>query len=70
MIPRDYKEWRHCIVVKCGIELTEAFVKARLATLRDPSAEETKKFGQRYGEPYLGQVVKWFERASKDLGSV
>ena len=66
MIPSNYEEWRYCIEEKCGIPLTQSFVKARLSTLKNDSSEETAKFRKRYGDPYWKKVLEWFEKALQD----
>lgn len=63
MIPNDYAAWRRCITEGCGIVLSPSYIEARLAVLRDPRAQETRKFRARYGEAHLRRVVGWFERA-------
>ncbi|MEM7272246.1 MAG: hypothetical protein AAF547_04115 [Actinomycetota bacterium] len=66
--PRTYDQWRHCITVDCGIELTADFVDTRLRALRDPADPQTAQFIEIYGEPYLGQVIDWFEQAQSETG--
>lgn len=67
--PRTYEEWRHCITVDCGIELTEAFIDARLRALRDPGDPSTAQFVELYGEDYRDQVVAWFGLARSRSGA-
>jgi len=67
MIPESYERWRRCITVDCGLALTPAFIDARLAELRDPSAHRTRRFVEHYGEAHRAQVVAWFERARREL---
>jgi hypothetical protein len=66
-IPQNFDEWRHCITVECGIPLTPEYVQERLATWRDGSCEETRRFRKRYGDAYLQQVIGWFEQAEREL---
>jgi hypothetical protein len=67
MIPQSYDRWRRCITIDCGLALTPAFIDARLAELRDPSAHRTRRFVEHYGEAHRAQVVAWFERARREL---
>ena len=64
--PRTYEEWHHCITVDCDIPLTQAFITERLNVWRNAEAQETKRFVDLYGEPYLSEVIGWFERAAKE----
>lgn len=66
-IPQTYGAWRHCIEVECGIPLTRDYIVSRLNVLREPSAEETQRFVQRYGRPHWQRVVAWFETAAEQL---
>lgn len=61
--PQTYDEWRRCIVIDCGIDLTDAFIDQRLRALRDPSDAHTAQFAETYGDEYLSQVIEWFEMA-------
>ncbi|MEM9131949.1 MAG: hypothetical protein AAF962_03635 [Actinomycetota bacterium] len=61
--PQTFDEWRRCITVDCGIDLTGAFIDERLRALRDPDDSQTAQFAELYGEGYLEQVIEWFERA-------
>jgi len=65
--PRSYGEWHTCITVDCGIALTPAYVKTRLAKLRDEDAAETRRFAKLYGEAHLRSVIGWFERAAREV---
>ncbi len=65
--PQNYDEWRHCIIVECGIPLTAEFVSQRLAVWRDEAAEETRRFRRRYGDDYWRTVIGWFEQAEKEV---
>ena len=67
--PRTYDQWRHCITVDCGIDLTASFIEARLKALGDPADAGTARFVELYGESYLDDVVQWFERARSDAGA-
>ncbi|MEM7764648.1 MAG: hypothetical protein AAF290_11240 [Pseudomonadota bacterium] len=65
-IPVNYEQWRHCISVECGLELSPAFIEQRLKVWKDEQAQETRRFRQLYGVQYLAAVVSWFERAQKE----
>ncbi len=69
MIPATYERWRRCITVDCGLELTPAFIDARLAELRDPNAHHTRRFVEDYGETHRARVVEWFERARREASA-
>ena len=69
MFPTDYKEWRYCIEVKCGIKLTRTFTKLRVESLMNASDKETKNFRKLYGDEYLNQVLAWFQRAHKEANN-
>lgn len=62
-LPKTYAEWRHCITVDCGIELTTQFIEARLRALGDPADSHTARFVELYGEGHRDQVIEWFELA-------
>ena len=64
-----YEEWRECIEVHCGIPLTTAFVRERLAELKDRGHPKTKEFRRLYGEKHLERTIGWFEQAAKDTGA-
>jgi hypothetical protein len=66
-IPQSYGAWRHCIEVECGIPLTGDYIAGRLSVLREPSAEETQRFVQRYGRLHWQRVVAWFETAAEQM---
>jgi len=46
--------------------LTSEFLRARIAILGNPGQEETRRFAQLYGKPYLEQVLAWFQRAANE----
>jgi len=66
-VPQTYEQWRHCITVECGLALTPAFIKERLAVWRHDTAEETVRFRQRYGDAHWQAVVAWFEQAEQSV---
>lgn len=65
MIPETYQQWRDCITIRCGIPLTDDFIRSRLKELRDSSNPKTAEFAKMYGREYLNQVIEWFEQAGK-----
>jgi hypothetical protein len=64
---RTYDDWKHCITVLCGIDLTSGFVAHRLVELRNPSAYGTQRFVASWGEQHLKDVIGWFEQAEREL---
>jgi len=68
MIPETYAAWRRCITVDCGVALTRDYLKERVRTLGDATAPETRKFRARYGDAHLQRVLRWFERAQREVG--
>jgi hypothetical protein len=66
MIPQDYPGWRRCIEHDCGIALTQAFARERLAELRQPGHERTAQFIRLYGEEHWRRVVGWFAQVAGD----
>ena len=65
--PQNYKEWRDCIEVKCGIKITAQFCEERLSELKAVNNYQTQKFIQLYGSKYHATVIEWFNTASKQL---
>lgn len=66
-LPGNYEQWKHCITVDCGIELTPEFINARLDALNNKKDHHTKKFTQLYGEEHLRSVIGWFEQAKSSF---
>ena len=62
MVPRNFEEWRNCIVNDCKIELTREFASKRLAIYQDMNNAETKKFLALYGEQHLSNIINWLQR--------
>ena len=62
-LPQNFTEWRHCIEVKCGINLTASFIYQRIEALTDLSTTATKEFAALYGDTYRQQVVAWYQQA-------
>lgn len=69
-LPATYADWVRCITVTCGLELTPAFVAARLEALGDPANHETRRFVEQWGEAHRQKVLGWLEHARKELLAV
>ncbi|MBX2847095.1 MAG: hypothetical protein KTR16_02150 [Acidiferrobacterales bacterium] len=67
IIPNTYEEWRHCIVVECGLELNKRFIEKRISALEDKSQHYTEQFIRRYGEQHYSQVLGWFRLSMQQL---
>lgn len=65
-VPQSYEEWQHCITVKCGLELTPAYISERLSALTDNEDYQTQRFIVLYGKQHLKSVIDWFHRAEKN----
>lgn len=63
IIPRNFDEWKHCITVECGLELTPDYIEQRIEALQTPNDHYTQQFTRLYGEQYLQQVLTWFTQA-------
>ncbi|MEM6277541.1 MAG: hypothetical protein AAF714_11390 [Pseudomonadota bacterium] len=68
-VPETYKDWKICIVEKCGIPLTPDYVEERLAALSDDGDYQTQKFIERWGARHHARTMEWFERAKAELAS-
>ncbi|MEM1324430.1 MAG: hypothetical protein AAGI23_00670 [Bacteroidota bacterium] len=62
MIPRNYEEWKNCIVHDCGINLTKEFAQSRLKVYENRKNRETREFVRLYGESYLNNVIYWLKK--------
>jgi hypothetical protein len=62
-IPASYQQWKHCIEVECGIQLTAEFIDQRISVLEDTNAEETARFKRLYGDGHWRRVLGWFHTA-------
>ena len=62
-----FDDWKHCITVECGIELTSQYVDQRITALNDANDHHTRKFRQEYGDAHLARVIGWFEAAKSEL---
>ena len=65
MIPQNYQEWQHCIIVECGLKLSSEYIAERIEALNDPKDFSTQRFIEFYGEQHLNKVIGWFEQARK-----
>jgi len=65
-IPSDYRSWRYCIEIKCGIPLSSTFLHERIRILADPGQEETRRFAATYGAAHLTRTLEWFRRAERE----
>ncbi|MCC5860539.1 MAG: hypothetical protein JJT93_01345 [Gammaproteobacteria bacterium] len=70
LLPTSYAEWRHCIEVDCGLEITPEFVAARLAALQNPKDHATRRFLELYGEAHHARVLGWFREAQAAVVTV
>jgi hypothetical protein len=59
-IPTTYEEWRHCINVECGIELTSEYIAGRISALKDDKDYHTQQIVKLYGQEHLDRVQNWF----------
>ncbi|WP_086933876.1 hypothetical protein [Agarilytica rhodophyticola] len=67
IIPETYEQWRHCIIVECGLELTPKYISERISALQDDRDYYTQQFVKLYGRQYLQQVLAWFMQAQKNV---
>ncbi len=65
--PTTYDEWKDCITIKCGIELTPNYVRERLDELADKKNFKTSKLIEFWGEPHYRDIVTWFQTAAEEL---
>lgn len=66
-VPETYEQWRHCIEVDCGLELTADFIDERLEALRNSRDHHTNRFLAIWGQQHHSCVVQWFQRAQAEL---
>ena len=69
IIPETYEEWRHCIIVECGLELTPQYISERISALQNDRDYHTQQFVKLYGQQHLRQVLSWFMQAQKTANS-
>lgn len=67
IIPETYEEWRHCILVECGLNLTKPFIEKRITALQNKKEHYTQQFIKRYGQRHHLQVLNWFTKAAEEL---
>ena len=65
IVPETYEEWRHCITVECGLELTPDFISKRITSLQNDKDHYTQQFVKLYGQQHLQQVLGWFRQAQQ-----
>jgi hypothetical protein len=63
IIPQSYEEWRHCIIVECGLELTPYFIEQRISALQSNNEHYTQQFSRKYGVEHHQRVLRWFIQA-------
>ncbi|TQV88571.1 hypothetical protein [Aliikangiella coralliicola] len=66
-IPNSYEEWRHCITVECGLELTHDFIEKRIESLQNTNEHYTQQFLRLYGQQHYQKVISWFIQARKSV---
>ena len=60
---QSYAEWHQAITERCSIKLSADYVATRVDALSDSNGREAKEFADKYGEPYLQQVIQWFKQS-------
>ena len=65
LILKSYEEWRHCITVDCGLELTPDYISKRISALKNDTDPHTQQFVKLYGQAYRQQVLGWFKQAQQ-----
>jgi len=65
IIPQTYEQWKHCITIDCGLELTTDYIAERISSLQNNNDHYTQQFVKLYGQQYLNQVLNWFKQAQK-----
>jgi len=63
IIPQSYEEWRHCITIDCGLELTPSFIEERIVGLQDKTEHHTQQLIRKYGAQHHQKVLAWFMQA-------
>ena len=66
LIPQSYEDWRYCITVECGLDLTPRYISERIASLQDDKNHYTRQFAKLYGQQHLQKVIGWFTRAQNE----
>ncbi|MFG0267419.1 MAG: hypothetical protein ACF8AM_20055 [Rhodopirellula sp. JB055] len=67
IIPTSYEQWRHCIEVRCHIQLTPQYIDERLAELENTHHAKTREFAKLYGTDHLERTIGWFRQASHEV---
>ena len=67
IIPLSYEQWKHCIIVECGIPLTATFVDERIAAMSDVKNEYTRQFLNCYGKNHYDNTMRWLMQAKETL---
>lgn len=67
IIPQNYEEWRHCITVECGLDLTAHYISERISALQNGRDYYTQQFVKNYGQAHLNRVHGWFIQAQNNL---
>lgn len=67
IVPTTYKEWEHCITVKCGTPLTTAYISQRIADLQNMRDYRTQKFIELWGEAHHARILAWFREAEEKV---
>lgn len=65
IVPQTFEEWRHCIVVECGLELTAEFIDKRITCLQKTSEYHTQEFIRLYGQQHHQRVLSWFSQVQE-----
>lgn len=60
----SYDAWVDCITRRCQIELTPAYVAARIAALSDADGAEAQSFTRLYGPAHTARILEHFQRAA------
>jgi len=66
-IPGTYADWKHCITVVCGLELSREYIEARIQALNDMNDHMTARYVTLYGEAQRQQTLQWFAQAREEL---
>lgn len=67
VVPETYEQWRHCIEIECGLELTAQFAAERLTALLNRKDHHTNRFFAIWGTEHHARVLDWFRRAQAEL---
>lgn len=62
---KSYSEWRHALTELGKITLTPEYARERVEALQNPQDPSTAEFVKLYGEPYLHQVIQWFQKVER-----